>query len=55
MGNAQRPAGTFAAMMQLEKQHEKEMADQQRKQEEGEWKERFEKMTATGRSPLSRA
>lgn len=47
MGNAPRPVGSFAAMMQLEKQREKEVADQQRKHEEGEWKERFEKMTAT--------
>jgi hypothetical protein len=45
--------GSFAAMMQLEKQREKEVADQQRKHEEGEWKERFEKMTATGRAALS--
>ena len=45
--------GSFAAMMQLEKQREKEVADQQRKHEEGEWQERFEKMTATGRAALS--
>lgn len=48
MGNVPRAAGSFMAMNQLEKQREKEIAEQQRKHEEEEWKEQLEKMTATG-------
>jgi len=45
MGNTSRPSGSFQALMQLEKQHERQMAEQQRKHEEEEWKENLENMT----------
>jgi len=48
MGNTSRPSGSFQALMQLEKQHERQIAEQQRKHEEEDWKENLENMTPAG-------